>query len=256
MRPQFLDTNWYWTWQNIELNSEKLPGYKLIVQVMQDAMKFELDGKLIRFPVTAKQQQEIADKVGGIFHTTKTSDQRHLQANTKIRPVIQTPPNSGKITALANYIEYSKYVDLAINNKTKGNPGIVSSVGKPWILHNNLTLPDRRWGDNTCFNYGWYDEAAIYKNSIGLKLWQPIIGQNSPQVHNSDHSDPSQVCEFLNRDAILIYPDNKQEVVDLRNIYTSITYWSFISYDGPLKVIRQPGTTEILGQFILPTITV
>jgi hypothetical protein len=240
-----------WEWYPIILTSDKLPNHSLQVFVMTDAMKIESNNKLVRFPVTAIEQQQIADLIGGIFHTTKTADQRHLQATTKLRAITQVPPGSGKITALASYIEYSSLIDTALVKTNKSNFGLISTVGKPWTLHNGLLEKQ-----HIAFNYGWHDEGAIYKSPIDLKIWQPIAGSNSKYVHNDQHKDPSQICEMPSRDAILTIPNGKQEQVDLASIYQDKDLWSLVSYDGPLKLIRQPNVEQIKGKIILPQINV
>lgn len=248
-----------WVWHPIRLEAGpespiEIKEIILEIKVMKDAMK--LDG--IRFMVTAKEQQEIADMIYGIFHTERTHDARHVHAQTTIGAMVQVPPNSGKITALSNEEDYSKYVDKAIEEATGGSePGLVSTVGKPWALTNNM-LGQQKYGDKNAYNYGWHDKNGIYKSRItGIKIWQPIISGMSKHVHNWAHADPSQVCEMPSREAKLIFPDGFEEEVDLAWIYTHELYHHFVT-DGraPMSVVRQPAVEEKIEHIVFPPITI
>jgi hypothetical protein len=241
-----------WDWKDViihPITGFGIDDFKLKIFYMKDAMK--LDG--IRFPVSATEQQQIADLVNGIFHTERTQDLRHLNADTIIKPVIQVPPGSGKYTsACKDYTLYTHYINERINESAndKSNPGIVSSVGKPWTLTNNMKKP-AKYGLDTAYNYGWYDPRGIYTSRIG-KYWQPLISGTSKHVHNRWHKDASQVCEFLLNEAQLIYPDNSVKWVTLEEIYTSNKLCPFVTYDGkPLKYTRQPNVDNTADVIIM-----
>lgn len=247
-----------WSWASITLTSPELPDYVLIINTMCDAMKIKIDDKLVRFMVTAAEQQQIADLIYGIFHTSKTADARHVQSATKIPAVVQVPPRSGKITALSNEVEYSHCVDVALEKcgKNQSDFGIISTVGKPWVVTPNMSK-QQKWGQKTAYNYGWHDDAAIYKSPNGLKIWQPIVNGMAPLVHNDCHKDPSQVCEMLHRRAELQHPNGEITIVDLRDIYSSSELWKLVSYDGPIENPRQRSVQETIPtSYITPHIYV
>jgi hypothetical protein len=229
-------------WETITLTSSRpeLAGCALEIQVMQDAMKLQNDaGTWIRFMVSAYQQQQIADIVGGVFHSEKTSEERHKRANTVISPVVQTPPGSGKITALATEDDYNRYVDAAIAKaQPDGVIGIVSAVGKPWSLTNNMA-GQQRYGSKTAYNFGWFDKGGIYTSPCGLKCWQSIASGMSEYVHNDSHADPSQVCEFPHNDCTLILADGTQQSLKLADVYRHELYCDFVTHGGPLQIVRQ-----------------
>lgn len=248
-----------WEWHPIKIAPgprapAELDNVVLEINVMKDAMK--LDG--IRFMVTAKDQQEIADLIYGIFHTERTQDVRHTQADTIVGAVVQVPPGSGRITALSSEVDYNRYVDEAIEKATSGpDPGLVSTVGKPWSLTNNM-LSQQRYGDKTAYNYGWHDKYGAYSSRItGQKIWQPVISGMSEYVHNWVHEDPSQVCEMPSRDAKLIFADGTEENIDLAIVYTHELYHHFVT-DGlkPLGVTRQPAVEEKTGHIVFPPLTI
>ena len=226
-----------WEWKDIYICHPAVQE-TLCVRVMKDAMKLpDENGKLVRFCVTAAQQQRIADLVGGIFHSEKTADDRHRLADTQFEPVIRV---DGDICALAMDNRCSELVDDAIAQVVPdGDPGIVSSVGKPWTLTNNMVASQRRHGDRTAFNYGWYSKSAPARSKSGLRLWQPIIWANAGPVHSDDHHDPSQVCEFPFNKCQLEYADGQVADTTLEAMYQHHELWKLVCYGGPLKVVRQ-----------------
>lgn len=233
-----------WKWHPLKLTSPDLQGYELEVFTMCDAMKLKCSDKLVRFMVTAKEQQQIADCIKGIFHTSKTADERHKQADVLLPAVVQVPPKSGNITALSTEAAYSQCIDdLLCKVSNLNSSSLISTVGKPWVLTRN-TEKQQKWGINTAYNYGWHDKNAIYKSNNGDPIWQPVVSGMSPLVHNDCHKDPSQVCEMLHRDANLKLPSGEIVTVDLRNIYTDENLWKLVSYEGPLKYTRQQGIIE------------
>lgn len=239
-----------WHWVRITLHHPELTD-RLIIMLMADAMKLPgPDGQLVRFCVTAKQQQQIADLVGGVFHSTRTADQRHLCADTKIKPITQI---DGKICALSTDQRHSELMDQAIVHAAMpGHPvGLVSSVGKPWTLTQQMATSPRRYGDATAFNYGWHDPSAPSHSPGNLKLWQDIIHANSTRVHNDEHHDPSQVCEFPSNEAVLVHEDGSNDVVKLADMYQHLELWKLVSYEGPLKHVRQPSVPRIEGGLVV-----
>jgi len=248
-----------WSWRKITIKPhnppDELESAVLEVNVMRDAMRLKNDkGQWIRFPVTAIEQQQIADVVGGIFHTERTQDERHLAATALFDPIIQVPPGSGRIVATSHEDDYNRYVDQAIE-KT-GDDGIVSSVGKPWTLTNNM-VKQQRHGLQTAYNYGWHSHSAIYTGPGGMRVWQPVINPMSKYIHNNVHKDPSQVCEFLSRSATIIDGQGSQTFVDLIDVYQHDIWCHFVTYDGKsLKHVRQPAVPEIKGTIVLPPIEI
>jgi len=248
------EAEWEWVTRSIPAPSNsRLKGCSLRVKFMADAMKLSVNGTLHRFPVTAVEQQQIADMIGGIFHTEKTQDDRHRLADTTIGAVVQVPPGSGRITALSNPVEYSQWIDRELLKVSNGPYGLVSTIGKPWTLTNRMILPGQTYGSRTSYNYGWHDRGGIYKNPVAdLNLWQPVIQHNSSRAHNDDHADSSQVCHLLSRDAIFVDAAGIESEVDLRDVYTGSELWPFTCYSEPLRVVRQPSVLEVRGFLVLP----
>lgn len=238
-----------WEWLDVLLEHPSIPE-KLIVQMMTDAMK--IDG--IRFQVTAYDQQVIADLIGGIFNTSRTSDERHKAATTIVRAVTQVPPGSGKIMALSKPELAHPFIEKQL---PKDPQGIISTIGKPWVVTNQMSKAQRRYGPKTAFNYGWHDKSAAYKSPGGLKIWQPVVDAMAKAVHNDAHADPSQVCEMPSRCAVIIHPSGMREQVDLADIYKHPVYHVLVSYEGPLVYTRQMSVPEPAKKtIVLPPVTI
>jgi hypothetical protein len=245
-----------WEWVEVIATHPELDEM-LSIRLMKDAMKLpDQDGQLVRFCVDAKQQQKIADLVGGVFHSTRTADLRHVNATIRIDPVVQI---DGRICALSTDKHHSSLIDEAINTRlsnlgrrTSQQSGLVSTVGKPWTLTQQMVVGHRRYGDATAFNYGWHDSGAPSSSPGGLKLWQPIISANSMYVHNDEHSDPSQVCEFPSNYAVLVKGQGERTVVNLSDMYQDGYLWKLVSYEGPLGCTRQLSVPRVDDVVVLP----
>jgi hypothetical protein len=247
------EADWEWTKIAVSVPNSR---EKIVFQCMKDAMK--LDG--IRFMVSAREQQEIADLIGGVFHTSKTMDERHKAADVKIGACTQVPPGSGKIAANSTpeamhpFIEES--IRVAYSKTNVRGPGLISTVGKPWVITNNMADPKARYGNKTAFNYGWHDKSAAYTSPCGLKIWQPVVSARAALVHNDEHKDPSQTCEMLSREAFIINSQNVQVEVDVETLLKDPVYSTALSYEGPLRVTRQQSVQFTRGHTVLPPVVI
>ena len=223
-------------WKTIKLTSELLPNYILNINILPDALKINN----IREQCSAKELQQICDEFNGIFHTSKTYDERHKQAKIKLSAITRI---NGQITALSTSELYSKKLDALLSdskiaqgdNLEQSNSEIISTIGKTWILTPNVGKG--KYGVETATNYGWHDSNGIYVNKYSkLKLWQDV-----GSAHNIYHSDPSQIIDFVNQNAELQLQTGEIQLVNLKDIYSSDNLWSLISYDGPIKTLRQTG---------------
>jgi hypothetical protein len=217
-------------WKTIQLTSNILPNYILNISVLADALKINN----IREQCSAKELQQICDEFNGIFHTSKTYDERHKQAIIKLPAITRI---NSKITALSTSELYSQKLDVLLSDSklVQDDNGIISTVGKTWILTPNVGKG--KFGAETAFNYGWHDQNGIYTNKYSrLKLWQDV-----GSAHNIYHSDPSQIIDFVNQNAELQLPTGEIQLVNLKDIYSSDNLWSLVSYDGFIKTLRQTG---------------
>ncbi len=215
-------------------------GYKLKMAVPRDAIKFptvinrggEPETRLVRKEVTAEENQEGADFLFSMMLTPKLIDLIHIQATTHIMPVTVI---DGSICANSTDVRHSELVDAALA-KTGDSGGLISTVGKSWVLSNHLVDPKiLRYGAETACNYGWVNATDGHLAvTPGLHAWQPPGYQ-----HNVKHKDPSQILDVVYGAGELTHPDGAVEVVRLRDIAASLLLAPLISHEGPLKYLRQ-----------------
>lgn len=214
-------------------------GHKLVLRVFRDALK--VDG--IRWPVNAKEMQQIADMTGCMLLTPKVLDLMWIEAGKsgiRFDPVIN---HGGKIVANLTPEVVSPLIDAKIEAHIVDNgPGkLVCSVGKYWVVCNRLVGSPKAEGGFACCNFGWHSSTGIYQAvTPGLKVWQ------SPGIrHSIAHKDPSQVVKLMDRYALLIRAGSTvEEEVDLHMIAKDPILSGLINHDGILKVLRQPGVPE------------
>lgn len=220
----------------------RLKDMELELYVMEDALK--VDG--VRIMCSAEELQQYADELGLMLLTPKVSDLINQQAVVRVEPVIKV---DGNVTALAKPERYSELVDKEI----AGRKGLVDSVGKPWSLVNALQGLIVQGLPGAC-NYGWHTPSAPYAGvTPGLKVWQPASTK-----HNFKHKDPSQVVRLMSQMGTL-RRGGTEEMVDISYVANEPSLAPFISHEGVLRVLRQPGVplpNPPDGVLVMPAIVV
>lgn len=201
-----------WTPLGVGLES----GHDLLLQVASDALKIEG----IRITVNMTTMQKIVDVLGHAFPTSKTSDLIRKYADIILGACTQNP--DAKMAYTSRMIEHSKAVDKAL----AGRSGLPCTVGKDWVLSNQLVgKPDKS------ANYGWHSPGAQYTSPGGFKLWQ-----NLGLAHDRWHVDYSQVVRLVSRNCLL-----NGEPRDLMELLQDPEIAKLLSYEGTLKLVRMPG---------------
>lgn len=174
------------------------------IEVFHDAMK--VDG--VRVNVTAQTAQRIADLLGASLTTPALEDMIFQLAEIRIPPhTIATGPDG----TWEQTLWHSHMIDLDIAKYGITNGMLVATVGKSWVLVNEL-LEHR---GQAC-NYGWHGNGAPHQPATGtVRVWQPI-----GFMHNISHVDYSQCLRLIRLRGDAFLP----------------------THDGqPLRVKRQPG---------------
>lgn len=161
------------------------------VQVFEDAAR--IDG--VRVPVSARTTAAIAEILSSslganISPTTPlVEDILYDTADLKVRPIPQ------KVDDPRSVFLFSSAIDDQIKQQTSGRPGwgIVSCVGKSWVLSNMaLDHPGR------AVNYGMHFPLSTPSTN---GPWPSVDGkskvfQQPGTAHNPDHSDYSQTLRL------------------------------------------------------------
>lgn len=192
----------------LELRWVKLPSAP-DWEVTSDAVK--LNG--VRFPVTARTAQQIADILGWGARFTTPLVEDLIQTDAAVKIVSPTWDYKTMFTPEA-VSGFNTKIDAQVGDQE----GLVSCVGKSWVLTNEMLTRTLKEGIVAC-NYGMFRTDGPYLSITNkYKLWQ-----QPGYRHNIDHWDYSQVLR-------LCRPIKTGAVIP--------------SHDG-VKISRQPGVDKV-----------
>jgi hypothetical protein len=248
-------------------------GHKLYIRVFKDAMKFDdvpamtwdfrpiikADGTVdetrydgVRLPASAEELQQIADLTSCMLLTPRVVDLIWLQSTTRFDAIVNSGSPYNQIVALMPIVGkqphkggeitgISQMIDARIPAWGDGK-GIIASVGKYWVLTNDLGDSWRlRYGEETACNYGWCSRSASGPGvTPGVQCWQRPGYQ-----HDKHHWDPSQLIRLMFRTAKLVRADGTEDYVDLGDVAQDPELGPLITHEGELGVLRQPSVEKL-----------
>jgi hypothetical protein len=197
-----------------------------VFNVFQDALKV----MGVRVNVSASLQQKIADELGFSLLTAKIADAMWINKSIHLNPYIRGTLNMSSIDAM---VEHSDMIesDLAIYDNIMG---IISTVGKHWLLDNDLI------GSKTkAMNYGWHFKGPIFKGISGSAIASGMkdyegnacrLIQGRGSAHDINHVDYSQTCVLVNRDCEINGVN-----MDIRDVFSDPVLCNLVSHQGKLK---------------------
>jgi hypothetical protein len=209
----------------VPLASNTPDGHNATFYVTADALK--LEG--VRFNVSARLQQRIADALGCLLLTAKLADLLWLQRGVTLLPSPQAITSSTKAMQ-----QHSARVDALLQAGSPQGP-IVQSVGKHWILDNDtLSHPGK-----AC-NYGWhFPGTSLGGSKWGAAVTPPLrLIQDRGWFHDEKHIDYSQTACLVSRACLV---DGVKR--DLADVLRDPQLAPLVSHQGPLRLLRQPGVS-------------
>lgn len=210
-------------WHLIQIENLKISVLPLLILGSQD--------EPIPVMASAITQQLIADTLGCLLPTAKVMDEMYKQAKVKIsaisHPNWMTDQSMGLPYRLVEQVDY-----LISAGACKLNP-LIFGGWKSWILSNKLTQ-----GSTKAVNHGLYLQHPY--QGIQMTPGGVYAIQISGGAHNYAHQDYSQCVVLMSNKCFL---DNAQR--DTAEILKSPTLSHLLSYEGPLKELRQPGTYSL-----------
>jgi hypothetical protein len=131
---------------------------------------------------------------------------------------------------------------LCVEGELAGQRGLVETVGKNWVITNQLaTHPGK------AANYGWFDPKAPYGSKPGgrgpHRLWQPL-----GLAHDTRHGDYSQIVRLVHRACTV-----DGGVRDLVDVLHDRELAPLASDEGVMRVWRIPGVP--LGEALVSAMT-
>lgn len=214
--------NFDFHWANI---TSQAKGHVGEFQVFGDALKVEG----IRVNVCAETQQRIADFLECSPLTAKLADLAWSQRDHTLPPFPRAISSSTEAM-----IWHSTKIDLALQGRT----GLVQTVGKHWIIDNDLL------GSRKAMNYGWHfvgnNTGGIGGSTTASGLLdsqgRPVrLIQGRGTAHDAKHVDYSQTCVLVSRKCKV----DGQEM-DLHQVLQNEELAPLVSHQGVVRVLRQP----------------
>lgn len=188
-----------------------IDGHSIHLWVAEDALKIEG----VRVTMGHRLAQLIADHFDARLPTSLISDLAWEQSAVRIQAMPQPWFADGSMATTARMIQFSAMLDTAIG----GRSGLVSSIGKDWILTRSLT-PD------VGANYGFH-----YTKLGSTRVWQTI-----GTAHNTMHHDYSQSLRLVCRTCEV---DGARVALD--DVLRSATLARLVSSEGAMPFVRHPG---------------
>jgi hypothetical protein len=189
------------------------------------------DWDWVRVAVTPDTAQRIADALDVLLPTDRIADLAHAQADVRLTPHTQDPVTATTAAMLEHH--------AAIEAERAGREGLLSTIGKDWILGPELfpaALPAHPLGIDGAINYGWHTVGPVtpdgpYQGRSGIILWQQRGFR-----HNRRHVDYSQ---WIPR---FVHPRMRVDggVVATAEAMMSPELAGLVSYQGPLLGVRYP----------------
>ena len=198
-------------------------------RVFSDALK--VNG--VRCGVSATLAQQIADVLSCRLLTPKLANLLWLQRTATVvpYPLTQTAADLAVMTKWARAERESALIDAAVAKI--GGGGLVQTVGKHWVLDNDLLSHPGH-----AENYGWHFNGATFDGSA----WEPAVTpplrviQGRGWAHDAKHVDYSQTCVLVWQTCVV---DGHQTTLDA--VLQSAELAPLASHQGALKLLRQPG---------------
>lgn len=219
-------------WYEVETSFE---GHKGLIYVMADALQIGVPGNSVRVNVTAATAQHIADHLNCVLPTTRICDLVWEQASVKIAPQLQTPD-----AHMADTSRMEKH-SRAVEDARAGRCGLLSNVGKHWVLTNKYSSRPKR-----AANYGWYSDGAPYLSASGHRMWQTL-----GLAHGVHHVDYSQVLRLV-RGTMLVNGVTRP----IQEVGSDPNYHGLVSSEDAIRFWRIPGTPATEEQPKPPAVVV
>lgn len=210
--------------------------------VMTDALK--VDG--LRVIAGARVATLALDVLDAVLPTPKMVDLAMAAAPVRVAP--KPRPISRETSAV---VAHSRTIDEVLRTMNAPDDAFIDNAGKWWVVCNALTIAHDR-----AANYGWVvptvDAAG---NWSGIKTHASVSGgarvvQPLATAHNAEHDDYSQTIRGVRR----VCRVNGEER-DIREVWFDPSLARFVSHEGVLLVMRQPGV-PVSGEIVLPELVI
>lgn len=197
-------------------------GHVAIFEVLADALM--VGG--VRVTATAEEAQIIADAIGCSLLTTKLADLIWEQRAVTLPPLTATAlgiPLDRRMEEWPAVVTHSAAIDHALEGVDVPADGIVSTVGKHWVIDAELEGQTLQ-GAPLAMNHGWH------------RVNGPPIQVRGKRHNARGTRDYSQTLVFAGLSCVV---DDVR--LPLRELLADPELAPLANYTGRLRVLRQPG---------------
>jgi len=196
----------------------------------------------VRIDVSAHLGQQICDLLGCLMLTPKLAELMWYQRQVTLNPVtlVHTPADTQFMATTAWMLKHSRAIDAQL--AAQGNPsGLRCTVGKVWVIGKVLEAHP-----GLAINFGWQNATTgpmcVTPPPPPPAPPQPRchVIQDPGWYHPPSHIDYSQIFLGVRRDCLV---DGQRR--DIADVLRDPALAGLASYDGPLKLFRQPGVPII-----------
>jgi len=199
-------------------------------RVFADALKIQG----VRVNLTPAGQQRVADALGCMLLTPKLADLIWASRQVTLPPfgMSQTAHDLEIMGTVQRMIDHSRKIDAALVSLGEPPEGIVSTVGKHWVIDDALLFHP-----GMAENYGWHNQQKLGP-ACATAAGGPgcHVIQDPGWRHNLGHLDYSQTCVLVDQQCTVDSAPNQLPAVLQHPMLSFLA-----SHKGPMKVLRQPG---------------
>lgn len=246
--PEKLDDRYAWIEERVLVGNFEarwseiatvVDGKEIRLRLMDDALKIEG----VRVNVSALLSQRLADYFDASLPTAMVADMMYAFATRRATPCPR--PISSSVAAM---VVHSSEVEKQVGP----GPGLAATVGKHWVLDKQLEGRQK----SAC-NYGWHFPGTSFQGISGFPVASKGICsgvkviQPNATAHDNLHSDYSQICQLVSQTCWIDGAERRFSEVLTHPIDAYL-----VSHQGPLAIVRQPGSDPIVGKHVMFPITV
>lgn len=209
-------------------------GHHAEFQIMADALRIEG----VRVNMSARTQQLVADQLDCLLLTPKLADLAWVQRDTTLPPFPRG--NTNGMSSTQAMLDHSTKIDKALAKEGEGPFGLIGTVGKHWVIDNDLAVKTNR-----AMNYGWHFAGTNFQGMAGevaASLQKDEKGryirliQGRGTAHDMHHVDYSQICVLALQTCLVDGATTR-----LSDVLQDPELAGLASHQGVMKVLRQPG---------------
>lgn len=192
----------------------EVPAMDLVVTILREPLRAQVEGRWLRLGVTYTEQIEICRRLGLVSPTKEIVDAAWAFARGErsvIAPtgLVQSPADSEWMMSLAFARRHNDNIDAAIAKLSADPDAFVRPYGKAWLIHPRMVEADSDGVYRGVVEYGWQ-----------MLNGKPIQGPGSGR-HDADYMDYSMVtADLVLRRARRLSTGETVDVLDrLRELY-------------------------------------